>query len=157
MKFTGRRRIGVTLAGLVLAITAGCRTPPAETVDLLGDVNGLLSHSAAAWNAGDLDGFVADYAPDSTTTFVSAGRPQYGFDWIRSNYAPSFADGVARDSLRFEHIAARPLGASHALVTARFVLFRGDSVTASGPFTLVLTRSDGRWLIIHDHTSTDPR
>ncbi len=157
MRSSHRRPIAVILAGLALATTAGCIPRPAETADLLGDVQALLTHSAAAWNAGDLDGFVADYAPDSMTTFVSAGRPHYGFDWIKNNYAPSFAAGTQRDSLRFENIAVRSLGATHALTTARFVLFRGDSVTASGPFTLVLARSDGRWLIIHDHTSSDPR
>jgi ketosteroid isomerase-like protein len=60
-----------------------------------------------------------------------------------------------RDSLRFENVHARPLGPDYAMATARFVLFRGDSTTASGPFTLVLHRMDGRWKIIHDHTSSD--
>ncbi len=151
------RWIAAVLMGIAAATAVGCRPPATDHAALETDMDTLLARSAAAWNAGDLDAFVSDYAPDSTTTFVSAGRPQYGFDWIRNNYAPAFAEGAARDSLRFENIAARPLGATHALVTARFVLFRGDSITASGPFTLVLTRSDGRWLIIHDHTSSDPR
>jgi uncharacterized protein (TIGR02246 family) len=150
------RPLAPILLGLTLAAAAGCRPQPAETGDLLTEVSALLTQSAVAWNAGDLDAFVSDYARDSLTTFVSAGRPQYGFDWIRSNYAPAFAAGAQRDSLRFENITARSLGRAHALATARFVLFRGDSVTASGPFTLVLTRTDGRWLIIHDHTSSDP-
>ena len=115
----------------------------------------MLDASADAWNRGDLDSFVGDYTDDTTTTFVSGGHVQYGFDWIRDNYAPSFEPGARRDSLRFEHVAARALGNDHALATARFVLFRGDSVTASGPFTLVLKRSSSDWKIIHDHTSSD--
>jgi uncharacterized protein (TIGR02246 family) len=142
---------------LALAATAGCQPRLVETGDPLAEIRALLTHSAAAWNAGDLDGFVSDYAVDSLTAFVADGRPQYGYDWIRNHYAPTFAVGAQRDSLRFDDIAARLLGTAHALATARFVLFRGDSVTASGPFTLVLTRTDGRWLIIHDHTSSDPQ
>jgi len=145
------------LIGLALAAVAGCQPRPAETGGLLAEVRALLTRSAAAWNAGDLDGFVSDYSVDSLTAFVSGGRPQYGYDWIRNHYAPTFAVGAQRDSLRFETITARSLGTAHALATARFVLFRRDSVTASGPFTLVLTRTDGRWLIIHDHTSSDPQ
>jgi len=145
------------LIGLALAASAGCQPRPAETGDLLAEVRALLTRSAAAWNAGNLDRFVSDYAVDSLTTFVSGGHPQYGYDWIRDHYAPTFAVGAQRDSLRFDDITARSLGTAHALVSARFVLFRGDSVTASGPFTLVLTRTDGRWLIIHDHTSSDPQ
>ena len=118
-------------------------------------IKSMLDVSAVAWNRGDLDGFVSTYANDSTTTFVSAGQVQHGYAWIRRNYAPRFAPGARRDSLRFERFVARTLGSDYALVTARYVLFRGDSVTSSGPFTLIVQRRAGRWKIIHDHTSSD--
>jgi ketosteroid isomerase-like protein len=117
----------------------------------------MLDASAGAWNRGDLDGFVSTYADDSATTFVSGGQVQRGFAWIRQNYAPRFAPGARRDSLRFERFVARPLGREFTMVTARYVLFRGDSVTSSGPFTLILRRQGTGWKIIHDHTSSDPR
>ena len=44
-----------------------------------------------------------------------------------------------------------------AFATARFALHRGDSLTASGPFTLILQKRGTRWLILHDHTSADPK
>jgi len=44
----------------------------------------------------------------------------------------------------------------HILATARYVLHRGDSVTGSGPFTLILERREDTWKIIHDHTNADP-
>ena len=115
----------------------------------------MLARSAGAWNAGDLAGFVSDYVDDSTTSFMAGGRPRYGYDWIRSNYAPRFEPGAERDSLHFERVVARALGPGYAMATARFVLTRGDSTTGSGPFTLVLQRIDGRWKILHDHTSSD--
>lgn len=119
-------------------------------------VRTMLESSAGAWNAGELGGFIDDYANDSTTSFMDGRRPQYGYDWIRSNYAPRFDPGASRDSLRFEAFAARSLGADHILATARYVLHRGDSVTSSGPFTLILERRSGEWKIIHDHTNADP-
>ena len=84
-------------------------------------------------------------------------RARHGFAFIRDNYAPRFAPGARRDSLHFEEIEARPLSPSLALVTARFILQRGDSVTASGPFTLVMERRAQGWKILHDHSSSDPR
>ena len=114
-----------------------------------------MASSAAAWNRGDLATFVGDYAAESTTTFISQGHAQHGFDWIRRNYEPGFAPGAIRDSLRFEEVEARALGPNYILATARYVLFRGDSVTSSGPFTLVLRRAGATWKIIHDHTSRD--
>lgn len=142
-----------TLAVLVLsACTAGREPAPG----LSDQIEQMLTASAAAWNRGDLDAFLSDYARDSQTGFVSDGHVHYGFEWIKANYAPSFAPGAARDSLRFEGVATRPLASGYALVTARFVLFNRDSVTASGPFTLVVHNANGRWRIIHDHTSRDP-
>jgi ketosteroid isomerase-like protein len=35
------------------------------------------------------------------------------------------------------------------------VLFRGDSTTSSGPFSLVMERRPDGWKILHDHTSSD--
>ncbi len=138
----------------VLVLAACTASPPVG--ELATTVQTMLTASADAWNRGDLTAFVADYADDSATSFVAGGRVHYGTDWIRDNYAPRFAPGAARDSLRFEAVAARPLGGGYALVTARYVLFQGEATTSSGPFTLVLQRRDRGWRIIHDHTSRDP-
>jgi ketosteroid isomerase-like protein len=47
----------------------------------------------------------------------------------------------------------RLLGADYVLSTARYVLTRGDSVTASGPFTVIWQRRPEGWRMVHDHTS----
>lgn len=138
-------------AALATAPLPACVSqPPADPTTL---VRGMLTRSAAAWNRRDLDAFVGDYAAESTTTFVSGGHVQHGFAWIRGNYTPTFAPGAVHDSLRFEEVEARLLGDGYLLATARYVLFRGDSITSSGPFTLVLRRTGGQWKIVHDHTS----
>ena len=78
-----------------------------------------------------------------------------GYNWIRQHDAPRFAPGVSRDSLRFEEFDVRPLAATVALVTARYVLYRNGQTIASGPFTLVMERRSDGWKILHDHTSSD--
>jgi uncharacterized protein (TIGR02246 family) len=152
--------------GLALLATACATTPPAgpaaanpgsPPAELARLFTQQLGRSAADWNRGDLDGFMSDYAPDSLTGFVSGGQVQRGFAWIREHYAPLFRDGATRDSLRFENVQARPLGADHALVTARYVLHRAGNTVSSGPFTLVMQRQPDGWKILHDHTSSDPR
>jgi beta-aspartyl-peptidase (threonine type) len=156
----------VTVALALLA--AACRSAPpveapagthagASSAELVPVFTAQLDRSAADWNRGDLDGFMADYARDSLTGFLSEGRVQRGYDWIREHYAPRFREGATRDSLRFEHVEARPLGADFALVTARYVLHRGGATTSTGPFTLVMQRQPDGWKILHDHTSSDPR
>jgi uncharacterized protein (TIGR02246 family) len=116
-----------------------------------------LNRAANDWNRGDLNGFLSDYAPESTTTFVDGRRARHGIDFIRQNYTPWFTPGAHRDSLRFEQVEARPLSPTLALVTARFLLERGGKTTRSGPFTLVMERRAQGWKIIHDHSSSDPR
>ncbi len=148
------------LAGVLLGSVSGCSratgtagTPTAA--GLQAEMEQIFDRSARDWNAGDLAGFMSDYARDSTTSYVSGTTVRYGFDRIRDNYAGRFAPGAARDSLRFEALAARPLGDRHALVTARFVLHRDGRTTASGLFSIVMEhRADG-WKILHDHTSSD--
>jgi ketosteroid isomerase-like protein len=88
---------------------------------------------------------------------VDGRRSRAGMDFIRGVYAPRFSSGAARDSLHFEELEARPLSASLAVVTGRFILQRGGRITASGPFTLVMERRPEGWRILHDHSSSDPR
>lgn len=150
------------LRALPAVLLLACQpTPPgraaSEDPALTSELTNQLARSAADWNRGDLDGFMSDYARDSATTFVEGGHARRGWDFIRSRYVSRFAPGATRDSLRFEEVAARRLGDRHALVTARFILFRGGQTTASGPFTLVLERQSDGWKILHDHTSSDPR
>jgi len=155
---------------LLLVLTAACQPksagqsiavdPARPSLDptRLTEVIALqFNRSVDAWNRGDLQAFVSDYAPDSTTTFVDGRRPQRGFAWIRDHYAPGFAPGASRDSLRIEELRARSLGTTYALVTARYVLYRGGTVTSSGPFTLVMEETTDGWKILHDHTSSDPQ
>lgn len=147
------------LAGILLSGAAGCSRATSAAVatgpGLQAEIEQVFDRSARDWNAGDLDGFMSDYAREDSTSYISRGQVRYGFDRIRAAYASRFAPGAARDSLRFENLAARPLGDAHALVTARFILHRGDSTTASGPFTVVMERRADGWKILHDHTSTD--
>jgi beta-aspartyl-peptidase (threonine type) len=116
-----------------------------------------LDRAAADWNRGNLAGFLSDYAPESTTTFVDGRRARHGFDFIRDNYAPRFEPGARRDSLHFEEVEVRALNPTLALVTARYILQRGGTTTSSGPFTLVMEQRPAGWKILHDHSSSDPR
>jgi len=143
-------------AFLLLLLTGCARPAPLpDSVELARTITAQFSRSADAWNRGDLDAFVVDYAPDSVTGFVSGGHVRHGFAWIREHYAPRFVPGATRDSLRFEEFEIRPLAAAVTLVTARFVLYRSGRTTASGPFTLVMERRPDGWKILHDHSSSD--
>jgi ketosteroid isomerase-like protein len=147
----------ITCAALAALGALACSAPAVPFGDPQREISDMLARSAADWNRGDLAGFMSDYAQDSLTSYVSGGHVQYGwqplFDRYQRNY---FAAGKSRDSLAFEELRVRALTPDFAYATARFQLLRGDSVVASGPFTLVLQRQGRQWRILHDHTSGDP-
>lgn len=115
------------------------------------EVAAVLEHGARAWNGGDLEGFVSDYTPDAT--FVTSRGLVRGTAEIRARYAARFAPGAVRDSLSFRLLDVDVLGPRTANLVATWVLARGDSVTSTGPTTLVLKKVGGRWKIAHDHSS----
>ena len=113
----------------------------------------LLDSAAAAWNRGDLDGFMADYAPGSATTFVTSKGVLRGPEAIQQMYAPRFMPDATRDSLSFENVEVDVLAADALHVLAYYRLMRGDSTTARGPTSLIMRWLEGRWRITHDHSS----
>ena len=151
---------------LVATLLAACRgsarpgtdtSPVADRAGLTRLITAQLERAASDWNRGDLEGFLSDYAAESTTTYVDGRRARAGIDFIRSAYAPRFSPGADRGTLHFEEIVVRPLSGTLALVTARFILERRSAGNASGPFTLVMERRGTEWKILHDHSSSDPR
>lgn len=173
-------RFFVLLAVLLLG-AAACTVEPRPLDDgaseaptpTLAGVEAMLEASAASWNAGDLDGFVDDYSEDPDLAFVGSSGVTRGIAEVRAGYESGYwSTGAPLDSLRFEDIEVRALGERHALALGRYVLYRpaesggardtteagdaetgGETVTSTGWFSLVLGLVEGRWRILHDHTS----
>jgi uncharacterized protein (TIGR02246 family) len=117
------------------------------------EILAMMENSARAWNRGDVDAFVSDYDPAMTTTFVGSKGVLRGAAAIRSSYAPRFAPGGVRDSLSFENVEVDILSSYAAHVLAYYRLTRGGMTTARGPTSLVMRKEQGRWRIVHDHSS----
>lgn len=149
----------VCVVALVAFVTAvGCRetgerVEAIEPAELRAAVDHLLTQSEEAWNGGDLASFIGWYKRGPETTFLGSTGLTHGWEAIRDRYAGRFAPGADRDSLRFVDLETRPLAPNLGLATARYVLFQGDSVTATGVFTLVVERTAEGWRIIHDQSS----
>ena len=87
-------------------------------------VMAAMDASAAGWNAGDLDRFVAVYADDAS--FVTRDRVLRSKAAIAAHYRSSFsAGGNTRGKLSFEPVAFRTLGPAQQLLIARWRLTGG--------------------------------
>lgn len=161
-----RRRAACRALAVAVALgfAAACATVPAPSRDSEAarwvptrEVTVMLARAAGNWNRGDLDAFVDDYQPGAATTFIGSRGVLRGRAEIRAAYAPRFAPGGTRDSLSFEIVDVDPVAPDALNVIAMYTLARRvgvrDSVTARGPTSLLLRRVDGRWRIVHDHSS----
>lgn len=154
-----RSTCALVLPALAACAGAASRTRPgappiaAAAVPATDEIAAMMRRAAAAWNRGDLDAFVGDYAAGANTTYIGARGIVRGPAAIREAYAPRFGPGGVRDSLSFENLEVDVLAPDVANVIAYYRLSRGDSTIARGPTSLVMRRMGGRWRIVHDHSS----
>ena len=125
----------------------------APVTDARPAITAAMTSSAAGWNAGDLDRFMAVYADDAI--FVTPKGLLRGKADIAAHYRPSFTDGSnRRGTLTFRMLAFRPIDERHELLFARWTLTPADPAkVAAGMTTLVFERRGNDWLIISDHSS----
>jgi uncharacterized protein (TIGR02246 family) len=119
------------------------------------EVRAVLTHSAEAWNHGDLTAFASYYDDSPETTFIGREVVRGGVQAILSRYRKAYPTREAMGTLTFSDIEVRILAADIALVNGKFHLERtaAGGGEASGRYTLVLRKTPAGWKIIHDHTS----
>jgi uncharacterized protein (TIGR02246 family) len=95
--------------------------------------------------------FLGIYAEDAT--FALRDSFLQGYAAIRAYYAPRFLPGAERGLLRFDEIHVDLLGLAYVIVRAIYQNQPNQGEPIRGTTTLILRHMDGRWRIIHDHSS----
>ncbi len=128
-------------------------TPPAVTPEEKA-VRAVLAGQTAAWNKGDIDGFMAGYWKSEKLTFISGGSVTQGWEPTRERYVKRYAAGGkdTMGTLSFDELHFEAFGVDTAAVRGVFTLVRGG-LTDSGRFTLLFRKLPDGWKIVHDHTS----
>ncbi|MGQ0560838.1 MAG: YybH family protein [Gemmatimonadota bacterium] len=149
-----------------LALAGACvQTPPPPphppplprtnevSPELRQELTRLMDESAAAWNRGDLDAFLATYKDDARTAFM-APQITYGIPAIKARYARTyFKEGRPKAQLSFGDLKFRPLGEDYVLMTGRWYLVDADAKQQEGYYTLIWEQTPDGWKMIHDHSS----
>lgn len=113
----------------------------------------VLDEQAAAWNKGDLPGFMKGYLESEDLSFYSGNKKTKGWKATLERYRKTYqADGKEMGKLSFKELSVELLGDDHALVRGRYHL-QLKSEMPTGIFTLILRKTPAGWRIIHDHTS----
>ncbi len=116
------------------------------------EIEAVLMKQAAAWNRGDIDAFMEHYWKSDQLTFSSGGETTRGWQNTKERYLHRYPTRDQMGQLKFTQLEITTLGNSAAMVLGHWHLTR-ESSPLEGNFTLVLRLIDGKWLIIHDHTS----
>jgi uncharacterized protein (TIGR02246 family) len=116
------------------------------------EVRNVLTKQNAAWNRGDVDAFMVGYWENDSLMFIGKSGVTYGYKNTLANYKKNYPDTTAMGKLTFTLIKVKQLSPEYFHVTGKYYLTRtiGD---ASGHFTLLFRKINGKWVVISDHSS----
>ena len=116
------------------------------------EVRNVLATQNAAWNRGDVDAFMVGYWENDSLMFIGKSGVTYGYKETLANYKKNYPDTTVMGKLTFTLIQVKQLSPEYFHVTGKYYLTRtiGD---ASGHFTLMFRKINGKWVIISDHSS----
>ena len=148
-----------TLASLLLAVVVvvgyqkNVPKSPSEDKNVAA-VRAVIEAQAAAWNRGDVAGYMEGYAKEDSTTFVSGGQLTRGWQTVLERYRARYDTREKMGALAFSELEFKPLGEFYIMATGRWRLTRAAD-TPHGRFTLIFRRTGAGWRIVHDHTSSE--
>jgi ketosteroid isomerase-like protein len=108
----------------------------------------------AAWNNGDLDGFISHYKDADDTEAMLAG-PAKGMAAIRAAFRINYPNRESMGKIEYTEVEARELGERFVLATGRYHLERTKKGggPADGNFTEVMEKTAAGWQVIFSETT----
>jgi ketosteroid isomerase-like protein len=126
--------------------------PAAETTEAA--IRALLDAQVAAWNRGDLEGFMIGYWNSPDLVFQAGAETTRGWQATLDRYRKRYSgEGREMGRLEFTGVEVQVLGPESAFARGGWRLAMKDGSRPGGLFTLVLKRLGSDWRIVHDHTS----
>jgi ketosteroid isomerase-like protein len=146
---------------MALAVVAGCKASIGQgqsEVNSADQISRLLAQWQKAFEAKDLNGVMAMYAPGNALTAYDVVPPlQYkGADAYRKDYADFFGqfDGPLHVEVRDSHIeTCGNIGFAYGLERISGKLKSGQNVDMWVRYTSGFKRIGGQWRDVHDHVS----
>lgn len=112
----------------------------------------VMDEQAAAWNAGDIEGFMQGYWNSPEMKFVSGENVARGWQAALDRYKKSYDSKEKMGVLTFSELEITVLSKDSALVLGNWSLER-KADNPKGKFTLIFRKFKDGWKVIHDHTS----
>ena len=150
-------RSAATLSFILLTlITPACVSTPdsaKENAQAVAAVRAVVEAQQAAWNRGDIEGFMDGYERADTTTFVSGDTITRGWQTVLERYKQHYDSRDKMGTLTFSELEIKPLSPFYALADGRWQLTRANDAP-HGRFTLLFRRTSNGWRVVHDTTTS---
>ena len=145
-----RRILLVTLAlAALLPLSAQANRDTKAT-----DIQKVLNAQVAAWNRGDLDGYMAGYWRSAELEFYGGDTITKGFDETLARYKERYQSGGREmGHLDFSELTIHTNPSDTAWASGRWHLKMKDGSERKGLFTIILRKTRDGWKIVHDHSS----
>ena len=151
-----RHQAPIAVLFLLILVTACAQPSRPDEAAIKAAILTVMRDQQAAWNAGDLEGFMAGYARSDSTRFVGGRGPTYGWETVLERYRKSYPGRAAMGRLKFSDLEITVIARDAALVFGKWALQReGDQPW--GWYTLLFRKTAAGWRIVHDHTSSGVR
>ena len=139
------------IALLLISILVFSITLMAQSNDVKAIMK-LLKQQDAAWNRGDLEGFMEGYWKSDSLMFIGKSGITYGWQKTLDNYKKGYPDTAAMGKLDFEYIEVKRLSVNYFFIVGKWHLTRTIG-NLDGAFTLLMRKIKGNWVIVKDHSS----
>ena len=115
-------------------------------------IKSVLDAQCAAWNRGDIEGFMTGYERSEKTVFVGSDDVTRGWQTVLDRYQRNYNTREKMGTLTFSDLEITPIGNDTALVLMRWHLQRAND-EPHGRSTLLMRRTKPGWKIVYDHSS----
>lgn len=142
----------IFFAALVVFSLPALAQSARERSEIEINILAVMAEQSAAWNRGDVAGFMRGYWNSDKLVFASGDSITRGWQPTLDRYLRSYDSKAKMGELAFSDIEVNVLSKDHAVVLGSWSLKR-EKDNPKGKFTLIFQRFKEGWRIIHDHTS----
>ena len=144
-----------TLALTVLLAISLPASASDDNADVVAAIRAVMAATSGAWNRGDLSGYMASFARSERTRHIFNRDITVGHSAIEARFRSRYPDPSNMGTISNSDLDITVLAPDAASAFAHWT-FERDGKTFAGVFTLIFRRLDGRWVIIHDHSTAFP-
>lgn len=138
----------ILIAFIALAFAGLCH---AQGKDELA-IRKVMSDQTAAWNRGDIDGFMAGYWRSDKLEFVGRDNVTRGWQATLDRYKKNYDSREKMGTLSFSNVEFTQISKDAAYVVMTWSLIRAKD-NPHGESTLLFRKFKEGWRIVVDHSS----